>query len=57
MNATLEEGRCDVVIGVPAKYDLVRTTKPYYRSTYVFVYPKSTAAWRSRHSTTRRSRR
>ena len=40
MNATLEEGRCDVVIGVPAQYDLVRTTKPYYRSTYVFVYPK-----------------
>ena len=41
MNATLEEGRCDVVIGVPAQYDLVRTTKPYYRSTYVFVYPRS----------------
>jgi quinoprotein dehydrogenase-associated probable ABC transporter substrate-binding protein len=41
MNATLEEGRCDIVIGVPAGYDLVRTTKPYYRSTYVFVYPKS----------------
>ena len=40
MNATLEEGRCDIVIGVPAGYDLVRTTKPYYRSTYVFVYPK-----------------
>jgi mxaJ protein len=40
MNATLEEGRCDVVIGVPAGYDLVRTTRPYYRSTYVFVYPK-----------------
>ena len=41
MNATLEQGRCDVVIGVPAQYDLVRTTKPYYRSTYVFVYPKN----------------
>jgi len=40
MNATLEEGRCDVVIGVPEGYDLVRTTKPYYRSTYVFVYPR-----------------
>jgi quinoprotein dehydrogenase-associated probable ABC transporter substrate-binding protein len=40
MNATLEEGRCDVVIGVPEGYDLVTTTKPYYRSTYVFVYPK-----------------
>jgi len=41
MNATLEEGRCDIVMGVPAGYDLVRTTKPYYRSTYVFVYPAS----------------
>ena len=40
MNATLKEGRCDVVIGVPAGYDLVQPTKPYYRSTYVFVYPK-----------------
>lgn len=40
MNATLQEARCDVVIGVPAGYDLVQTTKPYYRSTYVFVYPK-----------------
>jgi quinoprotein dehydrogenase-associated probable ABC transporter substrate-binding protein len=41
MNATLAEGRCDIVMGVPAGYDLVRTTKPYYRSTYVFVAPKS----------------
>jgi ABC-type amino acid transport substrate-binding protein len=28
------------MIGAPQGYDLVRTTKPYYRSTYVFVYPK-----------------
>ena len=41
MNATLAEGRCDIVIGVPEGYDLVRTTTPYYRSTYVFVYSKS----------------
>jgi quinoprotein dehydrogenase-associated probable ABC transporter substrate-binding protein len=40
MNATLEDGRCDVVIAVPKEYDLVRTTKPYFRSTYVFVYPR-----------------
>jgi len=40
MNASLKEARCDVVIGVPKGYDLVQTTKPYYRSTYVFVYPK-----------------
>jgi mxaJ protein len=40
MNATLAAGRCDIVLGVPVGYDLVRTTAPYYRSTYVFVYPK-----------------
>lgn len=34
---TLKAGDCDLVIGVPAHYDLVETTKPYYRSTYVFV--------------------
>lgn len=34
---TLKAGDCDVVMGVPAHYDLVETTKPYYRSTYVFV--------------------
>jgi quinoprotein dehydrogenase-associated probable ABC transporter substrate-binding protein len=45
MNATLKEGRCEVMIGVPQGYDLVRTTKPYYRSTYVFVYPKA-KGWR-----------
>jgi mxaJ protein len=47
MNATLEEGRCDIVIGVPDKYDLVLTTRPYYRSTYVFVYPKKKQAVRT----------
>ena len=41
MNASLKEARCDVVMGVPAGYDLVQPTKPYYRSTYVFVYPKA----------------
>jgi quinoprotein dehydrogenase-associated probable ABC transporter substrate-binding protein len=41
MNATLESGRCEVVIGVPKEYDLVKTTKPYYRSTYVFVSQKA----------------
>ena len=34
---TLKAEMCDVVMGVPAGYDLVETTKPYYRSTYVFV--------------------
>ena len=34
---TLKEGKCDLVMGVPAHYELVSTTRPYYRSTYVFV--------------------
>lgn len=37
---TLRRGFCDVVMGVPSTYELVLATKPYYRSTYVFVYPK-----------------
>lgn len=34
---TLNAGKCDVVMGVPVGYDLVESTKPYYRSSYVFV--------------------
>jgi mxaJ protein len=34
---TLNAGDCDAVMGVPASYELVLTTRPYYRSTYVFV--------------------
>lgn len=34
---TLNAGECDLVMGVPVGYDPVRTTRPYYRSTYVFV--------------------
>ena len=34
---TLGAGACDIVIGVPAGFDPVATTAPYYRSTYVFV--------------------
>ncbi len=36
---TLRARKCDVVIGVPEGYDPLDTTEPYYRSTYVFVYP------------------
>ena len=38
---TLKAGACDVVMSVPSGYDLVLATKPYYRSSYVFVYPAS----------------
>jgi quinoprotein dehydrogenase-associated probable ABC transporter substrate-binding protein len=34
---TLNFGRCDVVLGVPAGFAAVLATRPYYRSTYVFV--------------------
>ena len=32
--------RCDIMIGVPADFDQVSATKPYYRSTYALVIPK-----------------
>ena len=38
---TLGEGLCDAWMGVPAGFERVLATRPYYRSTYVFVFPKS----------------
>jgi quinoprotein dehydrogenase-associated probable ABC transporter substrate-binding protein len=38
---TLKAGACDVVIGVPAAFELALTTSPYYRSSYVFVSRRS----------------
>jgi len=35
-----EDYRCDIVMGVPAGFDQVAATRPYYRSTYVLVFPK-----------------
>jgi quinoprotein dehydrogenase-associated probable ABC transporter substrate-binding protein len=37
---TLDANLCDVVMGIPASYDPLLTTQPYYRSTYVFAYQK-----------------
>ena len=37
---TLRAGRCDLVMGVPSSFELALPTRPYYRSTYVFVYRK-----------------
>ena len=37
---TLGPGLCDAWIGVPADFERVLTTRPYYRSTYVFIYGK-----------------
>jgi quinoprotein dehydrogenase-associated probable ABC transporter substrate-binding protein len=33
------EYACDLIIGVPAGYDMTATTKPYMRSTYALVFP------------------
>jgi mxaJ protein len=40
---TLKEGVCDLVLGVPAGFEMALTTKPYYRSSYVFVSRKDRA--------------
>jgi mxaJ protein len=37
VRSTLQAGACDVVMGVPSSFELALTTRPYYRSTYVFV--------------------
>jgi mxaJ protein len=37
VRSTLRQEICDLIIGVPVGYDPVLTTRPYYRSTYVFV--------------------
>jgi len=38
---TINAQRCDVIIGMGSDVDSLRTSKPYYRSGYVFVYRKS----------------
>jgi mxaJ protein len=38
---TLGANACDVIMGMTAGAERVLTTKPYYRSTYVFVYRKN----------------
>jgi mxaJ protein len=38
---TLLAGQCDVVIGLPRDVEMARTTRPYYRSSYVFVTRQS----------------
>jgi mxaJ protein len=37
---TLKAEACDVILGLPSGSEMVLATKPYYRSTYVFVYAK-----------------
>ena len=40
---TLKAGTCDVLLGLPSSVELALTTRPYYRSTYVFVYRRDHA--------------
>jgi quinoprotein dehydrogenase-associated probable ABC transporter substrate-binding protein len=42
---TMGAGECDLFIGIPAGFDKVLATRPYYRSTYVAVYRSGTAAF------------
>jgi quinoprotein dehydrogenase-associated probable ABC transporter substrate-binding protein len=44
---TIGAGRCDIFIGVPAGFERVLTTRPYYRSSYVFVWRRGDNAPRS----------
>jgi mxaJ protein len=38
---TLRAGRCDLFVGVPTGFGPVLATRPYYRSTYIFVTRRS----------------
>lgn len=35
---TLRAGDCDLLTAIPSSFELAQATRPYYRSTYVFVY-------------------
>jgi mxaJ protein len=37
---TLRAGTCDLVMGIPSSFELALATRPYYRSTYVFLTRK-----------------
>lgn len=40
---TINAGACDVMVGVPQKIERLLTTRPYYRSGYVFVTQRGRA--------------
>jgi mxaJ protein len=39
VRATLNSGLCDVIMGVPSSLHMLKPTRPYYRSSYVFLQP------------------
>jgi mxaJ protein len=40
---TLKAGECDLILAVPTGFERALTTRPYYRSSYVFVSRKESA--------------
>ena len=38
---TINADHCDVLMDVPSDYEMALVTKPYYKSTFVLVYPSS----------------
>ena len=44
---TLNAKACDVLAGVPLGLEMVSTTRPYYRSGFVFVYRRDVASFES----------
>src|SRR5947209_1685103 len=34
---TIKTGDCDIALGAPAHFEMAATTRPYYRSSYVFL--------------------
>ena len=47
VRSTLNAQLCDVVIGVPANFRPLQTTRPYYRSAYAFVSRRNAAMTRT----------
>lgn len=41
VRSTLTAEKCDVLMDLPSDFELALTTKPYYKSTFVLVYPKA----------------
>jgi mxaJ protein len=40
LHQTIDAGKCDLLVNVPYAFTQLHTTKPYYISSYVFIYKK-----------------
>ena len=43
---TLNEAKCDFWTGIGSNVEMAATSRPYYRSTYVFIWRKVGGEWR-----------